>query len=120
MADGSKGKEVDATLTLEPGTLVARSRDKGKDTLRTLPYRGVLAMTYVRGRRPKGQAVAGAADVPENYVGGGVFGGARHWLTLQAPGEFLILRLEDKNIITAMAAIEARTGVTVKRETNNN
>jgi len=117
--DGTKGKEVDALLTLEPGTLVTRSRDKGKEVLRQLPYRGVVAMTYVRGRRPKGQSIAGAQPVPENYVGGGMFGGGRHWVTLQTASDFLILRLEDKNVITAMSALEARTGVTVQRDTND-
>jgi hypothetical protein len=119
IADGVKGKEVDALLTLDPGTLVTRSRDKGKEILRTLPYRGVVAVTYVRGRRPKGQSIAGAQEIPENYVGGGVFGGSRHWVTLQTATDFLILRLEDRNVITAMAAIEARTGVPVRRETND-
>jgi hypothetical protein len=118
VVDGTKGKEVEAVLTLEPGTLVTRSRDKGKDVLRTLPYRGVVAITYVRGRRPKGQKVAGTPEVPENYVGGGVFGGARHWVTLQTSDDFLILRLEDRNVITAMAALEARTGVKIQRESD--
>ena len=111
--DGAKGREVDALLGLEPGTLVVRAKD-GR-VLRTLTYRSVTAATYARARRPKGQAIPNAIDIPENFGGSGFLGGARHWLALQTAGEFLILRLEDRNVIRIMQAIEARTGLTVVR-----
>ena len=57
------------------------------------------------------------AEVPENLGGGGMFGSARHWLTLQAPAEFLIIRLEDRNVVRVLNSIEAQTGSKVIRPT---
>ncbi|MEQ1870600.1 MAG: protein kinase [Vicinamibacterales bacterium] len=111
--DGTKGREVDALLGLEPGTLVVRAKD-GR-VLRTLTYRSVTAATYARARRPKGQAIPNAIDIPDNFGGSGFLGGSHHWLSLQTAGEFLILRLEDRNVIRIMQAIEARTGLKVVR-----
>jgi hypothetical protein len=105
---------VDALLSLEPGTLVVRSRADGA-VLRTMPYSSIAAATYARSRRPHGQVVPGAAEVPENVGGAGFLGGARHWLTLQTRSEYLIIRLEDRNMIRVLNAIEARTGSKVVR-----
>jgi len=80
-----------------------------------MPYSSIAAATYARSRRPRGQAVPGAVEVPENVGGAGFLGGARHWLTLQTPTEFLIIRLEDRNLIRVLNAIEARTGSKVVR-----
>jgi hypothetical protein len=111
--DGSRGREVDALLGLEPGTLYVRSREG--QVLRTLAYRNVTALTYARARRPRGQTIPGALEVPENFGGSGFLGGSRHWLTLQTSGEFLVIRLEDRNVIRIMQAIEARTGLKAVR-----
>ncbi len=101
-------------LSLEPGTVAVRGRS-GNETIRSLDYRAVTAATYVRSRRPRGQRIAGTVDVPDNIGGSGFMGGARHWLTLQTATEFLVLRLEDRNVIRIMHAIEARTGLKVVR-----
>ncbi len=114
VVDGSRGREVDAMLSLEPGSLVVRTRSDGT-VMRTLSYRAMTAATYARARRPRGQSIPGALDVPENF-GGSVLGGARHWLTLQTAGEFLVLRLEDRNAVRILTAVEARTGLTVERK----
>ncbi len=105
---------MDALLSLEPGNLIVRSRSDGS-VLRTLPYQSIAAATYARGRRPRGQNANGATPVPENVGGSGFLGGARHWLTLQTPSEFLIIRLEDRNVIRVLNSIEARTGSKVLR-----
>ena len=102
-------------LSLEPGTLVVRTRSDGT-VLRTLSYRAIAAATYVRARRPRGQSTSGTLAVPENFGGSGVLGGARHWLTLQTAGEFLVIRLEDRNVIRILTAVEARTGLTIERK----
>ena len=114
VVDGTRSREVEALLSLEPGTLVVRSRADGS-VLRTMPYSSIAAATYARSRRPRGQAVPGAVEVPENVGGAGFLGGARHWLTLQTPTEFLIIRLEDRNMIRVLNGIEARTGSKVVR-----
>ena len=110
---GDRGREDEALLGLEPGSLVVRARD-GR-VLRTLPYRGMTALTYARARRPRGQDVPNAAAVPENVGGSGFLGGSRHWLTVQTPDDFLVLRLEDRNVIAIMRSLEARTGLRVVR-----
>lgn len=100
-------------LGLEPGTMIVRGRNGA--ALRSVPYQNVSALTYVRSRRPRGQNVPGAFAVPENFGASGFLGGARHWLTVQTADEFLVLRLEDRNVIAIMRAVEARTGVKVVR-----
>lgn len=113
VVDGGRGREVDALLSLEPGTLMVRARSDGS-LLRTLPYAQIAAATYARTRRPRGQAVPGLADVPDN-LGGRVFSGSRHWLTLQTATDYLIIRLEDRNMVRVLSSIEARTGSKVVR-----
>jgi hypothetical protein len=111
--DGQRGREEEGLLALEPGSMVVRARD-GR-VLRTLAYRGVTALTYARARRPRGQNLPNATAVPDNIGGSGFLGGARHWLTLQTPEEFVVLRLEDRNVIVIMRSLEARTGVKALR-----
>ena len=105
---------MDALLSLEPGNLIVRSRSDGS-VLRSVPYTSIAAATYARARRPRGQTTPGAYTVPENVGGSGFLGGARHWLTLQTAAEFLIVRLEDRNVIRVLNGIEARTGSRVLR-----
>ena len=73
--EGSKSREVDALLGLEPGNLIVRSKSDGT-VLRTVPYTAIAAATYARARRPRGQAVVGASNVPDDVGGSGLFGGA--------------------------------------------
>jgi hypothetical protein len=106
-------------LSLEAANLVVRSKSDGA-VLRTVPYTEIAAATYARARRPRGQAVAGAANVPENAGGSGLFGGARHWLTLQMSNDYVIIRLEDRNVIPVLNGLEARTGNKILRTQGNN
>jgi hypothetical protein len=63
--------------------------------------------------------VAGASNVPEDVGGSGLFGGARHWLTIQMPNDYVIIRLEDRNVIPVLNGLEARTGSKVLRTQGN-
>jgi serine/threonine-protein kinase len=112
--EGSKSREVDALLSLEPGILIVRSKSDGA-VLRTVPYTAIAAATYARARRPRGQALAGASNVPDDVGGSGLFGGARHWLTLQTPNDYVIIRLDDRNVIPVLNGLEARTGSKIIR-----
>jgi len=112
--DGTKSREVDALLSLEPGNLIVRSRSDGA-VLRTVPYTSIAVATYARAKRPRGQNAPGAANVPDNVGGAGLFGGARHWLTIQMSNEFVVIRLEDRNVIPVLNGLEARTGNKVFR-----
>jgi eukaryotic-like serine/threonine-protein kinase len=115
--EGSKSREVDALLSLEPGSLIVRSKSSGA-VLRTVPYASISAATYARARRPRGQNIQGASNVPDD-IGGGLFGGARHWLTLQMSNDYVIIRLEDRNVIPVLNGLEARTGSKVVRTQGN-
>jgi hypothetical protein len=112
--EGSKSREVDALLSLEPGNLIVRSKSDGA-VLRTVPYRAIAAATYARGRKPRGQTLPGASNIPDDVGGSGIFGGARHWLTLQTADDYVIIRLDDRNVIAVLNSLEARTGNKVTR-----
>jgi serine/threonine protein kinase len=112
--EGSKSREVDAFLSLEPGNLIVRSKSGGA-VLRTVPYTAIAAATYARGRKPRGQTLPGASNIPGDVGGSGIFGGARHWLTLQTANDYVIIRLEDRNVIAVLNGLEARTGNKVTR-----
>jgi len=112
--EGSKSREVDALLSLEPGNLIVRSKSDGA-VLRTVPYRDIAAATYARGRKPRGQTLPGASNIPDDVGGSGIFGGARHWLTLQTASDYVIIRLDDRNVIAVLTGLEARTGNKVTR-----
>jgi serine/threonine-protein kinase len=114
VVEGTRTREVDALLSLEPGTLVVRSRADGA-VLRSISYTSIAAATYARARRPRGQTLPGAISLPENVGGSGFLGGDRNWLTLQTASEFLIIRLEDRNMARVLSAVEARTGSRVVR-----
>jgi hypothetical protein len=112
--EGSKSREVDALLSLEPGNLIVRNKSDGA-VLRTVPYRAIAAATYARGRKPRGQTLPGASNIPDDVGGSGIFGGARHWLTLQTADDYVIIRLDDRNVIAVLNGLEARTGNKVTR-----
>ena len=116
--EGSKSREVDALLSLEPGNLIVRSKSDGA-VLRTVPYTAISAATYARGRRPRGQTLTGASNVPDDVGGSGLFGGARHWLTLQTSNDYVIIRLDDRNVVPVLNGLEARIGSKVVRTPGN-
>jgi hypothetical protein len=115
--EGSKGREVDAQLSLEPGSLIVRN--KSGEVLRTVPYTSIALATYVRAKRPRGQSAPGAANVPDDVIAAGLFSGARHWLTLQLSNDYVIIRLEDRNVIPVLNSLEARTGNKILRTQGN-
>jgi serine/threonine-protein kinase len=115
MVEGSNSEEVNAGLSLT-GTRIEVHVPDGGPILRSIPYSAVAAATYVRGRHPHGQTTAGLAQVPDDIGSGGFLGASRHWLSLQTPGEFLVLRLEDRNVIRVMMQIEERSGTKVVRD----
>jgi hypothetical protein len=115
VADGTKARELDALLILEPERLVIRNRDNGS-VLQTAPYQSIAVATYARARQPRWQEDSSVAPIPKSFSGSGFFlKSSRHWLTLQSKSEFLILRLEDKNVKAILASIEARTGSKIQR-----
>ncbi len=104
VADGAKARELDALLILEPDRLVVRNRDNGA-VLQTASYQSIAVATYARARQPRWQEDSSVAPIPKSFSGSGFFlKSSRHWLTLQSRSEFVILRLEDKNVGAVLAS----------------
>jgi len=119
VVDGNRSREVDALLGLEPASLVIRNRRDGS-VIGTQPYGAIAAATYSNSRRPRWKSDPALAPVPESVGGGGFFlSTAKHWLTLQTKSEFVILRLDDKNVQQVLSAIERRTNIKVERPVVN-
>ena len=70
VADGSKSKEQDASLSLESGGIVVRD-GKGDQLVKALQYKSVLSATYAESKRPQWKAAAGVAGVPSAFGGSG-------------------------------------------------
>jgi serine/threonine-protein kinase len=114
--DGTKTRELEALLSFESDKAVVRNRDNGS-VLQTLPYRSIAAATYVRAKRPRWKEDSNLAAIPKNLGGGSgfFFRTSKHWLTLQSETGFLVLRLEDKNVMPVLLSVESRTGSKVSR-----
>jgi serine/threonine-protein kinase len=112
VADGSRQRERDATLTFAAGMLTVA--EKHGAVIRTIPYEQILSVSYSRSRRPMWQSPGGPAPVLR--MGGGAFGFFRadpHWLSVRTKEAFLVLRVEPAHTRSVPAAFADRAGVAV-------
>ena len=112
--DGRRASDREVTLTLGNGRIVGATRGDDATTLVNWLYGSVTGVTYVYARNPRWNSEL--ASPPADLEVGGVFRGSRHYMTLQNANEFVILRLEDINIIQVIRELEARTGLTIRRQ----
>ncbi len=88
----------------------------GKAAPTVLTYRGITKATYTHEKDPKWDPAlsgpAGKINVP------GILGRARHWLVLQGPDSYLILRLDGDDRRDVMKAFEERARIAIDRATN--
>jgi predicted Ser/Thr protein kinase len=106
---GSKPRERDAQVLLADGKVTVTADNK--DILHSVPYSGVVSVSYSRGRDPLWNSPEGPAAVAR--MGGGTFGfirGERHWIALRTKDRFVVLRLQDVQIRQVLGALEERTG----------
>jgi serine/threonine-protein kinase len=115
---GSKGKykEHDAQVALADGRITVTMDDDKRDELCSIPYEGVLSITYSRGRDPMWNSPQGPAPVAR--AGGalgrmGIFVG-REWVALRTNTrhQFVALRFDDVLVKRVLLALEERTGRT--------
>jgi hypothetical protein len=115
---GEKVREVDVVLELGADRLVIRGAG-GVGVVKSIGYQSIAAATYSQSRHPRWKEGIGAA------VAVGVFAtpifflkGTKHWLTVQSPEDFVVLRLDKNNYRLILPALEARSGrpVEVSRE----
>jgi len=115
--NGSRTSTSDVVLLLSDTEVSIHSQDdSGAPTV--LPYRGIVKATYAQGRDPKWDAglsaPAGRVDVP----GIGILSRTRHWLVLQGPDRYVILRLDGVDRADVMRAFEERAGIAIDRPTS--
>ena len=88
----------------------------GKAAPAVLSYRGITKATYTHEKDPKWDPAlsgpAGKINVP------GILGRARHWLVLQGPDNYLILRLDGDDRLAVMKAFEERARIAIDRATD--
>ena len=116
MVSGKKAEDKEILLNFGGGQIVVLDRRAGTPVA-SLPYRDVLAATYVHARDPRWNP--GFASPPSDLDVGGVLRTSKHFLAIQGKDFYQILRLEDSNVIRVIQAVEARTGVSVDRPRSN-
>jgi hypothetical protein len=109
---GKRGTDRDAILNFGGGQLLIMPRSGGA-AMATLPYKRITRATYVRARDPKWNTAL--PSPPEGLDVGSFMRTARHWLVLQGPDHYEVLRLEDDNVTRILGAFEARTGIKIDR-----
>ena len=80
-----------------------------------LAYRGITKATYSQGRDPKWDNALSAptkVDVP----GLAILSRPRHWLVLQGPDRYLILRLDGADRADLMQVFEERAGIGIDKK----
>jgi hypothetical protein len=113
VADEGRLRERDAVMTFAAGNLTIADRNGA--VVHTVPYPGILGVSYSRSRQPLWQSPGGPAPVLK--VGGGAFGIFRsepNWYSVRTKDVFLVLRVEPKHLRTLPAAFSDRAGVTVE------
>ena len=113
--DGPRASINDAVMLLSDTDVTVRS-SAGAAPLNLLAYRGISKATYTQGRDPKWDAKlsspTGKVDVP----GLAVLSRPRHWLVLQGPDRYLILRLDGADRAELMQVFEERAGISIDRD----
>jgi hypothetical protein len=111
-----KHKERDAQLALADGRITVTTDDDAREQLYSIPYEGVLSITYSRGRDPMWNSPQGPAPVAR--AGGalgrmGIFVG-REWIALRTNTrhQFVAMRFDDVLVKRVLLALEERTGRT--------
>jgi serine/threonine-protein kinase len=116
VATKGKQKERDAQLALADGRITVTTDDDAREQLYSIPYEGVLSITYSRGRDPLWNSPQGPAPVAR---GGGALGRmgifvGREWIALRTNTrhQFVAMRFDDVVVKRVLLALEERTGRT--------
>jgi hypothetical protein len=110
-----RGREQEVLLGLGNGQVTV-TPGKGGTAIRAIPYSRIARASYVKAPEPAWDQAYGP-PAPGFAVPRGLLHlrTDRHWLVLQMPGDYLILRLEDDNWERVCTAIEGRTGIHLVR-----
>jgi hypothetical protein len=113
MPDEKKTKQVDGTLILDSSAKAARFVAKSKTEVE-IPYGSITSLLYERTATPRYSA---AILVSPLFL---FSKSKKHYLTIQykngeGKGQFALIRFDKKNWQSAVAAVEAQTGIKVER-----
>jgi hypothetical protein len=112
--NGARTAASDALVQFSDTEVSVQSPD-GKTSTAALSYRDISKATYVQGRDPKWDpALSGPAE-KIGTSGLGILSRARHWLVLQGPHHYVILRLDGDDRLDVMKAFESRAGIVIDR-----
>lgn len=112
---GEKTREVEVVLLLAGDRVVVEDR-KSHAVLKELPYDRIANATFSQSKHPRWKEGAGAAVLVGVFAAPVFFmKSTRHWLTLQADGDFAVLRLDKRNFDVILPAFESRSGIAVQR-----
>jgi hypothetical protein len=104
--EGEKKKEIDALIGYYEKQLVIA--DKDRRPLKTLPYDAIKSAEYSYSKSPRYKA--GMLVSPFLLF----TSGKKHWLTLQADKDFVILQMDKSNYKLIVATFEAKSGKKVE------
>ncbi len=111
--NGRKTNDRDVAIQFARGVMSIVPKEGG-EALRSLQYRQIAKLTYIKSRRPKWDNTL--SSPPDDLdVGGGLLNRSRHWLVVQTKDEYALLRLDDDNVVGILETLEARTGQKVER-----
>lgn len=109
------GRQRDARLVLADGKITVTPTGNTRP-LHSVPYGGVISISYSRSRDPMWNSPKGPARLARSGGGSvlekldGLFI-ERHWVSLRTDGQekFVILRIGDEQVRRVLAALEERT-----------
>jgi hypothetical protein len=111
---GSKGDDVDGTLTVGGTSIVVTPRPTG--ALVVMPYKSLAAATFTKDRFPKSApnlpGPPADLDLSRNAL---LRRPVRNWLVLQSKTTFLILALSDADAEQILKILETRSHVKIAR-----
>jgi serine/threonine-protein kinase len=112
---GDEQEEHEIVLRFEADRIVLFDEDT-ESAIRTVPYRSLADATYARSKNPVGKAERDHATLIQGVSkGGGLFRRMPHWLTLEAAGAPIVLKVDGGDIERVVSTIEARTPAKVVR-----
>ena len=106
---GQRQRERDAQILFADGKVTVTADNK--DILHSVPYSGVVSVSYSRGRDPLWNSPEGPTPVAK--MGGGAFGfirGERHWIALRTKDTFVVLRLQDVQVRQVLGRLKSGRG----------
>ena len=114
-AVGDELEEHEIVLRFEADRIVLFDEDT-ESAIRTVPYRSLADATYARAKNPVSKAERDRPTLIKGLSkGGGLFRRIPHWLTLEAAGAPIVLKVDGDDIERIVSTIEARTPVKVER-----